>query len=78
MITERIRYDCVVDALIARFDSEVSVEKHASTKTILNHLERDLYDELSIRMASYELDVRITTKDTRKNIAKRGFEIRIK
>ena len=78
METQRIRYDCVIDALIARFDREITVEEHARAKAVMNRLERDLYDELSIRMASAELDVFITTKDTRKAIANRGYQIKMK
>ena len=66
MTTERINYQCVVDALIARFDKEVSVEEHEMRKNVLNSNDRNLYYELSSRMGSGEIDVIITTANSRK------------
>ena len=61
-----INYSKVVQALIARFDPQVSVQEHADLRTLLNWEERNLYFYLQYEMGRDKNDVIITTARSRK------------
>ena len=62
---EEVNYTSVVNALIARFDSEVSVEKHHETISNMKLVDRYVYYELSAILGKKSIEAQITTVDSR-------------
>ena len=63
---EEIDYKSVANALIARFDREVSVEEHEEIVNNLTRTNQHIYFELSQILSEKDTDVYITTRDSRK------------
>lgn len=63
---EEIDYKSVANALIARFDREISVEQHEEIITNMTRTDRHIYFELSQVFSDKAIDLYMTTANSRK------------